>query len=146
MENKSKIKIIWLDRSEYCKNINGLKNFSSLGRLDFVEAYSLEDIEALKNLNDIWRVQIQFAKCTDFSSLYLLSKMQQIDLAGCSNLKDISFLNNYSKLTNVDVSGCSNLEISKLSTIKSIYKKLGNSFNINDSYKKYLIDRTLNYI
>lgn len=100
----------------------------------------MEDIEALKNLNNIWRVQIQFAKCTDFSSLYLLSKMQQIDLAGCSNLKDISFLNNYNKLTNVDVSGCSNLEISKLSTVKSIYKKLGGSFNINDSYKKYLID------
>ena len=74
--------------------------------MDFVGAYSLEDIEALKNLNNIWRVQIQFAKCTDFSSLYLLSKMQQIDLAGCSNLKDISFLNNYNKLTNVDVSGC----------------------------------------
>ena len=140
MENKSKIKIIWLDRSEYCKNINGLKNFSSLGRLDFVGAYSLEDIEALKNLNNIWRVQIQFAKCTDFSSLYLLSKMQQIDLVGCSNLKDISFLNNYSELTNIDVSGCSNLEISKLSTVKSIYKKLGSSFKINDSYKKYLID------
>jgi predicted DNA-binding WGR domain protein/Leucine-rich repeat (LRR) protein len=109
-------------RERHYTDLQGLRGFAMLERLDANMAKSLESLEGIEGLTSLQSIDLWDCKLLrNLNRLERLTKLQEVSLSGCTALTDISSLRGRKSIKRLGLSGCAALtDFAPLSTLTGL--------------------------
>lgn len=111
-KNLTELKRLDLQENDIC-DITGIENLTSLESIS-LWGDELLDISSIKYASKLKQVKILSTGLTDISPIGSLSNLESLILNGCSNIRDVSALQNCKSLIFLDISNTSIEDYSEL--------------------------------